>query len=1404
MCKYRVGSSNTLRASSAIVLRASTAHTQSRSISWRGRRHWDWASQLDPIYQRYARIHTLKTRAKLLQKLRRRGSFQWDVDSKPFFTPRHLRWASHWKGRQWYTSDDPKQKVKDEAAVEGEGKRLEEDGYELSKREKEWKEQMEAMRKRIAQDPYEAIFGKRFEPFWSPLVPSWMREEMGLQGWPRDRIEEADKAAAVSDEKRKQVDELVSRILPSGTELPKNTSKPASTSSTSTHEASKPFSRMTKKERMQHVQQNAAAQSVSEPSTSRPIVTPTAYSYASSTFWDSTSNKTQKVEWDSESNQTKKFEYDPISNRMVEIQMPSKVAIDADSSAVRQSIVGEAPKSKVPTVASSTTPVGIPVKQSTDVRKAIPIPPPLSQPSHSITLGYTQTSVGPLKSTAISAASVKPAALAKLPAQDLDMLTADHVRASMGKVKDLDSDAKATTAEEKAELERAFDTNSRTQDAEVDAILKERSAGEAQTATESEWDRAERVYMLEREVDSLQKKKAKLIENEKGLFHIERQKRELQKLDERIQAVTERVDAMNTAAARPEDAASLRRSLALASEREGSPVLQSSVERMQSRDAPKVQEHDLDDAAAHESTEPIDAHATVPKEWTKAADLLQADRVKRTTSKRPYPMTRWVDDMNARKVAYEHEQAVAQAAEEAKNAASNATLEQLNKLLQAEVAEQKFRMQAFEGRYAQKVKSLRGELDTAFKQSSVHSEKHVERIRELEAQLSGLKMRETKYADKVKSLRDELERAYKQSAVHAEKHVERIRYLEGELETVMKKPVESAKAETEYTPAEGDLCLNAPKFEENGKWYKRPANPSETVKAKVETLREMISDTSLVEELQSIYEAEYGPIDEKHHQLRTETENEVVADALAADKTLSGSPAAETQQQPRKLSKKEAKAERKAEKVSRNAPKAEDKARQVIEVESDVDLGEELAKYENEHPEAYKFGEALNAPESAEKMKIVIAESLAQDLKTPAPTSTGVQWADPPLYRVLAYDSGNDMMSSATTTTSVFPGSAEERPLGIPEALSQLYQPARFVPYFAELQNDDFQAVAATREVIVFRQVRRAEESKKEVEQSSRSRVGLEDHGLDGSRARLNSDVHKGKESSSEVNPIDGTSRLHPGPTTGNFASPTGFVNHDPVFPPESTQQDTPLDSGERAYSNLASLPRVERQRITQEQQQAAHERARLRNRAKKARGQQEQDEQDDTPETRSDTYSTIAKEPTGKTSRQIWESLPGSSEAPVTRTETVFSGMTRAERQRAAKEQQQAAHERGRLRNSERRAFKAREREWETLGFPPNFDPPTAPGSGFKRSEYQALLQQSRARARGRARKALKYAIGTGMGAGAVMYLVGALVEREREQESERGRGAVDRIAERAMWEREWARKAEAERRRLGDEARR
>ncbi|KAI7059677.1 hypothetical protein KC352_g43873, partial [Hortaea werneckii] len=50
---------------------------------------------MDPSYHRYAKYHTVKSRAKLLKSLKRRSKFEWDCNQRPFFSPRHIRFASN-------------------------------------------------------------------------------------------------------------------------------------------------------------------------------------------------------------------------------------------------------------------------------------------------------------------------------------------------------------------------------------------------------------------------------------------------------------------------------------------------------------------------------------------------------------------------------------------------------------------------------------------------------------------------------------------------------------------------------------------------------------------------------------------------------------------------------------------------------------------------------------------------------------------------------------------------------------------------------------------------------------------------------------------------------------------------------------------------------------------------------------------------------------------------------------------------------------------------------------------------------------------------------------------------------------------------------------------------------------
>ena len=1011
----------------------------------------------------------MKTRAKLLRKLQRRGKFEWEGHGAEFFTPKHVRWATRWDGpggrRPWWiyaahesdaTGRDITKEGKNGKEVEGE-----ESGFELSQREKIWKEQMERMRKRIESDPYEAIFGKRFEPFWSPLVPSWMREEMGLPVWKLKASEEP----AVSKKE--------------GTEKSESTAKP---------EPPK------KPEAPKKTEEKVAPTPKVEP---EPAKT-TSYSYASSTSWDSWTNKTRRTEWDSVSGQTKKYEYDPISNRMVLVEPPKPA--EAKS-------IGSTPEPiKKPESKRDDGTINIPVKQSSELRKSIPIPPPLSQPSHSIPIGFstttTTTSVGPLKSTAVApdvpkstavAADVpKPSALAQVPEAEkaketpkpkeegLESLTADDVRANMGKHR--------TPAKGQAEM----DLRQRLVEDLPNGAFIERVFDASQKIFMDE-DKVGLNQALDTELENLYKKKEKLLKDERGLFHIERQKRELMKLDTRIKELVARVEKLNDGATN---------NVSVAAEEKPAPGLQSSLERMQSKAAPRTttETEDADDSAAHESTEPIvSATASVPRDWANQADLLQAERVRRSATARGLRPQAPASssgkslpaitpaEIAARKKANDARRAAdeAKAAEEiAKIKAEKARfeherkLQKANAMLEAEVKEQKTRMQAHENRYAHKLRALRGELEIA----------------------------------------------YKQSAVHGEKHVERIKALEAELEKVQKATGEKGGVGVETSQAEGDLAKGVTN------WYQQAtAKVEEGRKSKVQKEGEQKrKDRELVQEIRGIYEKEYGSIDAQHQQAKQEKE--------VATKP------------------------------------------QVVEVESDVDLGEALAKYEKEHAVEYESKGLKHVPERISRLRETLSrqhEAVEQDqeelkglrrslqqryenyqqavereanegvklvddsMPRLVPTqmakpstavegeSKGVQWAEPPLYKVLAYDSGNDRISTATTTSN-FTGA--ETPISIPEALSQLYAPARFVGEFADLQKEGYQVIHGTKDLLVFRKV--ANPSALEAEQVV---PALEDHGLvagENHPDHWNSwptppEARAAKETTSAgINPVDGTSPL--------------------------------------------------------------------------------------------------------------------------------------------------------------------------------------------------------------------------------------------------------------------------------------
>ncbi|EME79420.1 uncharacterized protein MYCFIDRAFT_79504 [Pseudocercospora fijiensis CIRAD86] len=813
-----------------------------RFFGWK--RPSDYANKNDPMYYRLCKYRTLKTRAKLLEKLRRKGRWDWDVNQRPFFTSKHIRFASHVGRPKWYPRKG------DEDAEEKKPEEIhEENGFELSQREKEWKEQMEAMRKRVEQDPYEAVFGKRFEPFWSPLVPSWMREDMGLAGFSKLK-DTPSTPSSTSSSKRDPIE----KKQPAAQYKPLDPEPMRRNRSPSPRREDVPEGQLTN-------YSYDSKKTAHLPEADGPNGQLTSYSYGSSTSWDSWTKKTRREEWDSVTGQTRRYEYDPITNRMVPVDGPKSMESEvtklgselkdhpktsesplmdhsfkanwierskpegSEASRLRAALKGQPKGSLSPLMAhgfksvlseKSSEAVDVPVKTSKtslEVRKAIPVPTQNSEGKN------TSVYFPSLLNTSLQARATNHSAVTTVPDKDVDTLTAEDVRASVGKHK-----AETTT---KNSLQNNVDES------------RARQYGKADLAS-SQWDQAEYRVMLEQQIRHLIRAKEKLLRDGSTaeLAAIEK------KLDTTNQQL-DQLDSIQTAKLGTEAVAKLESVVEPVPRHESSTTLRSALDRLEAKESRRwtpeelqkleemrrsgvpydqimlklgrsskrsaVEAADLDDSAAHESTgDYSDYKANVPRDWEKQAELLQADRIRRTRgdpvkqaeddimSMRKSGM-RWIDIMNVRKAKYEAEKAQQKAAAEARDAEKNSKLAKANALLEAEIQEQKSRMQAHETRYAHKIQSLRKELDTAYEQSSTNAEMHVDRIKYLEQELekaqkaAGEKSNVEKYQSetdrykkKIAELRRELDSAFKQSSTASEKHVERIRQLEKEVDSAQK------------------------------------------------------------------------------------------------------------------------------------------------------------------------------------------------------------------------------------------------------------------------------------------------------------------------------------------------------------------------------------------------------------------------------------------------------------------------------------------------------------------------------------------------------------------------------------------------------------------------------------------
>ena len=163
--------------------------------------------------------------------------------------------------------------------------------------------------------------------------------------------------------------------------------------------------------------------------------------------------------------------------------------------------------------------------------------------------------------------------------------------------------------------------------------------------------------------------------------------------------------------------------------------------------------------------------------------------------------------------------------------------------------------------------------------------------------------------------------------------------------------------------------------------------------------------------------------------------------------------------------------------------------------------------------EATAHDEIVSEPES-DSSKSLLGDGYTS---MPLPTSTSHEPSNkgvPFVYRILAYDSATKKVTSAKVT-SLAPFS-KEQPLMPVEALEVLKNPGKFLPHLVTLHNKGYTVVSGTSNTLVFKREAKGDELA----------------------------TTKRAEAIRYPNPIDGTIAQ-----TGNFASPTGFVNHDSPIP---------------------------------------------------------------------------------------------------------------------------------------------------------------------------------------------------------------------------------------------------------------
>lgn len=353
---------------------------------------------------------------------------------------------------------------------------------------------------------------------------------------------------------------------------------------------------------------------------------------------------------------------------------------------------------------------------------------------------------------------------------------------------------------------------------------------------------------------------------------------------------------------------------------------------------------------------------------------------------------------------------------------------------------------------------------------------------------------------------------------------------------------------------EGDMASNVHEFGRRDRWYKRRA-PHANAEAE-QKLLQAGKDKAFVREIRNIYEESYGTIDTKHRQPLSQAsieDSQYPSDAYPGtvyeqpwtanvlndhpDVDATGAlPPPEHSQLQNHYEKQKFQAlsliGKLFNEMRENQALLQEHRAQLQELpynKSSQSLFQSLKKREQRIMDILKSAQSLFksttvlGAESA-KLKIVTSalETPSDEAAIEEENSVEKGTVEPPmLYKILAYDPSTQRV--ITTKTASFVGPATGKPVSFSEALFGLENPARFLPHFSSLKTGEYEFSAGGPNLLIFKKVRQMKPSSEE-------------------KAPEGSLWH--------ANPIDGM--VAP---TGNFASPTGFVNYDPPFPEPAPQE---------------------------------------------------------------------------------------------------------------------------------------------------------------------------------------------------------------------------------------------------------